>query len=303
MERSKWLVLVILFAGAGCATKNRLSADEYFKQASLNLRDGAYELAVEQYRELLDQHPFSEYSEEAELKIAHAHYLKGSCREAIATLSDFQRRHPTSPYLPLVGYLLGRCYEAEIRPPDRDQSASQSAHAYYLAIAQQHPNSPFADLAREQLNRCRESLAGHEYMVAKFYARRGNAKAAEYRLLDLLNRFEDTDMAAEALYALGQLYREDGERERAKLAFAAVSYHHPNHDIASDAKRALAKLVREEDPPRGDPLVVLKAQSGRTRSLALAQVVELPEPGTSPAPAAGFGPPLGAGGGPFGGRY
>src|SRR5215470_2698215 len=114
------ILVALLIASSGCAAKKQLSAEEYYDKASNDFETGAYQAAVEQYRQLLDQYPFSEYSEEAELKIGHAHYLNRSCPEAIAAFTDFQRRHPTSPYLPLVGFLVGECYEQQMRPPDRD---------------------------------------------------------------------------------------------------------------------------------------------------------------------------------------
>jgi outer membrane protein assembly factor BamD len=300
---------MLAIAFGGCAAKKSLTADQYFEKASKNLREGAYPVAIEQYRELLDQHPFSEYTEQAEFEIARAHYLKGACPEAVGALSDFQRRHPTSPQLAVVSYLVGQCYERQMRPPDRDQSASQHAHAYYLALVQQYPESPFAELAREQMGRCRESLAQHELLVARFYRRRGNELASEYRLLDLVNRFGDTDVSAEALYALGELYQEEGQDERAVLAFAGVTHNHPQHELAAPAREKLASMDAAQSLPSGNPVVVLKARSGRSRNLALAQAMEVPPLETATA-APGMGPaidptgqsgPLGSGSrGPFG---
>jgi len=50
--------------------------------------------------------------------------------------------------------------------------------------------------------------------------------------------------------------------------------------------------------PSGDPVVVLKAQTGRSRNLALTQAVEVPplEPGGAP----GMGPMMNPEGGPMG---
>jgi outer membrane protein assembly factor BamD len=301
------LRLVVLGAAlwlfAGCAAKKPLSADEYFNDGTAALEDGGYPLAVEKFRALLDHHPFSPYSEEAELKIAHAHYLNGSCPEAVAAFTDFQRRHPTSPHLPFVAYLIGRCYQRQMRPPDRDQSASQNAHAYYVAVLQQYPDSPYADLARLDMQYCRNHLAQQELLVAGFYSRRGNARAAEYRLLDLVNRFNDTDVAGEALYELGALYRDRGDSEKAALAFAAVVHHHAAHAAAARAAAALERLQPQVQVVSGDPLLALRAQSGRSRALALAQITEVPPLETPPvgalAPGALPGGQIGSGG-PFG---
>jgi len=293
------LGVLALLAGGCAATKPR-SAAEFFARASESFSTGAYELAVEQYRELLDEYPFSEHTEEAEFQSARAQELAGNCREAIAAFTDFQRRHPTSAYLPAAGYLVGRCYERQMKPPDRDQSASQSAHASYLAVLQQYPESPFADLAREDLEQCRRSLAAHELLVARFYAALGREKAAEFRLFDLLNGFEETPEAARALAALGRLYEEKHRSGKAALAYAALAYHFPHDEAASAARAALSRLAAAEELPAGDPLVVLKAMVGRARKLNLADVLDMPGLPAERGGAVGPGS-IGPQGTPFGG--
>lgn len=236
--------------------------------ANSYLRDGAYPLAIQNYRELLDQYPFSDLAEDAEFKIAHAHFQNRSCPEAIAAFSDFQRRHPTSPHLPLVGYLIGQCHERQMQKPDRDQSAAQSAQAYYQAVINQYPESPYADLARQRLHRCRENLAEHEFNIANFYASQGNDKAAEVRLIDLIKRYNDTDQAADALFMLAAIYDERREPDKAALAVAGLLYHHRDHNLAGAARKQLASLVENpDDRPLGDPVTALLARSGRFRDL------------------------------------
>src|SRR5215510_6572067 len=100
MHRRTVVCLIGLLAVTGSAAKKPGSANEYFKLPSSNFREWSNTQAVDNYRNLLDEYPFSEYSEEAELKIGVAHYKNGSCPEATAAFTDFQRRHPTSPHLP-----------------------------------------------------------------------------------------------------------------------------------------------------------------------------------------------------------
>jgi outer membrane protein assembly factor BamD (BamD/ComL family) len=185
-----------------------------------------------------------------------------------------------------------------MRPPDRDQSAAQNAHAYYLAVTQQYPASPFADLAQERMEYCRDNMARHEKLIADFYASYANRQAAEFRLLDLVNRFNDTDVAGDALFELGNLYQEQGANERAALAFVAVTQYHSENNVARQAEQALARLETKESLPHGDPLAALREKAGRSRALALTEVVDLPEKASRPG-FGGFGG-IPGGGGPFG---
>jgi outer membrane protein assembly factor BamD len=267
--------MLAISALAGCATKKHLSPDEYFNNATEHYRGGALTLAIDEYHELLDQYPFSDYNDEAELKIAHAHYLSGNYAEAIVALTDFQRRHPTSPHLPFVGYTLGMCYVQQMGTADRDQTAARSAQNYFLTVSQQYPDSPFADLARIELGRCRERLAEHELYVADFYSKRGNRLAAKVRLLTLASRYEETDAAVDGLMQLATLCSQLDESGQEVLAYQAVTKSHPASPQAATARQALEGLKAESDPA-GNPVDVLLAQNGRRRSEGSLEPVQVP---------------------------
>jgi outer membrane protein assembly factor BamD len=276
MQRLRFVLPVALVLGAGCSAKQHLSADQYFTEANESFRTGALTLAIEQFHELLDQHPFSEYNEEAELKIAHAHYLAESYPEAIVALTDFQRRHPTSPHLPFVGYYLGMCYVQQMGTVDRDQTAARNALNYFLTVAQQYPDSPFAALARLQLSRCREHLAAHEVYVANFYARHDNDEAAKMRLLTVAARYGDTDTAADGLLRLARLYQRHDNRHHAALAYRAITELHPDSRQAAVALRALKRLPDADVAADVDPVDLLLAANGRRRSPGAFETVQVP---------------------------
>ncbi|GIW43811.1 MAG: hypothetical protein KatS3mg077_1093 [Candidatus Binatia bacterium] len=287
---------VLALALAGCAAKKPKSAAEYFATANEHFRNGAFGAATTEYRELLDQHPFSDFVEEAELRIAHAYYLDRRYAEAVVALTDFQRRHPTSPHLPFVGYLLGMCYARQMLPHDRDQTAAQNAQTYFLTVTRQYPESPFATLARTELSRCRQRLAEHELYVAEFYSKRGNWKAAEARLVDLAARYGDTEEAARGLLQLARYYRSRGLVDRAELAYRAVTQLRPGSPQAIAAQRALQRLQHRSTSFAADPVDVLLALNGRSRVNEVYETAQIPPPqvpqlpsGTSgfPAPALG----------------
>lgn len=298
-------LLFAVLAGSvvlGCASKKPKTAEEYFATANEHFRNGAFSAATTEYRELLDQHPFSDFVEEAELRIAHAQYLDGRYAEAIVALTDFQRRHPTSPHLPFIGYLLGMCYARQMLAYDRDQTAAQNAQTYFLTVVRQFPDSPYAALARSELSRCRQRLAQHELHIAEFYAKRGNWKAAEARLVDLAARYSDTDEALRGLMQLARYYRSRGLNDRAQLAYRAVTQLRPGSRQAVAAQRALQRLPSETPNVAADPIDVLLALNGRSRLDDVYETAQVPPQAPQlPSRASGFpAPALGTGFDPFG---
>jgi len=267
-------IALLAVALAGCGPKATLSADEYFHKASDDFRAGSLSPAIEQYRELLDQHPFSEYTEEAELRIAQAQYLDEDYAAATISLTDFQRRHPTSPQLPAVGYYLGMCYANQIGTIDRDQTAAQNAHTYFSTLVSQYPESPFAQLAREQVSRCRESIASHDMYVANYYRRLNNRKATQVRLLDLAAAYGDTSVGADALLELTTEYSKENNTEYAGLAYKALTDLHPDDPQTVEARKQV-DLAKIDLPKTSDPLGLLLVANGRrrpTQPLTLPQV-------------------------------
>src|SRR5262245_410081 len=95
------LCVITLCVLGGCTTtQRRLSAKEYYAQASAAFEKEDFASAVDHYRELLDQYPLNPYAEEAQLKVAYAYYLDKKYTEAIAAFSDFERAYPTSVHMP-----------------------------------------------------------------------------------------------------------------------------------------------------------------------------------------------------------
>jgi len=255
-----FLALVVTLA-IGCGPKRVPTAEETFSSAKDYFDSGAYELAIQSYRELLDQYPFSEHAAEAEAKIAQAYYLMGRYPEAIAAFGDFERMHPTSPLVPLVNYYLGMSYLRQMRPLDRDQGSSGNAHAYFRAVIDRYPGTPWAQRARLRLRECEEALAAHELYVARFYFRHGNLSAAEARIAKLLKAYAHTDIAGEALYLLGEEYLKRDLQELSELALLALVAHYPDTPPARRASARLAGLTHSATPmaatAAGDPLALL----------------------------------------------
>lgn len=269
--RSLVLASVLTVALCSCGAKATKSADQYFTEAGDHFHSGSLAPAIEEYRELLDQHPFSEYTEEAELRIAQAQYLNEDYAAAIISLSDFQRRHPTSPQLPSIGYYLGMCYAQQMGTIDRDQTAAQNAHTYFATLVSQYPQSPFAQLAREQVSRCRESMASHEKYVADYYRRLNNRKASEIRLLTLAAIYGDTLVGADALLELTTEYAQADNAEYATLAYRALKDLHPDEPQTAKAREVI-DLAQVDLPRTSDPLDLLLIANGRkrpTQALAL----------------------------------
>lgn len=289
--------LAVSFLAACSGTQTRLAPDEYHQQASAAFKDKNYDVAITRYKELLDQYPFDEHAEEAELHIAQSYYKTKKYPEAIAAFNDFQRMHPMSPHLPEVYYLLGKSYMDQMSTIDRDQAAAESAQGWFRVVTERYPESPYSAKARRKRVQCREALAGHELYVASFYFKQRNLKAAENRVKVILESYPETQAATRALEKLADARARAGDTAGAEAARAAA-----------DERRAAFAALPAQGPGSIREGGVPDVTTPATDAL-LANLDERYGPGTSlaggpavptlidPAPAAARGAPRGPGSG------
>lgn len=267
--------LTVLFLSsmlAACGAEKTLSDKEYAQKASESMKEEVYDLAIQQYQKLLEEYPFSDYSEEAQLKIGQAQYENKQYAEAIASFQDFQRMHPTNPNLALTEYYSALAYIDQMGDAVRDQRAAENAQAHLQTLLQRYPESPFSTEAKARLKKCREVLANHELDIGKFYLIWTNPIGAEARLRRLLENYPDTDVAAAGLMHFGNYFRERGDLSRAALAYASLINQYPKSGTLDAARRTLDQLKEKQVSVPDNPLPALVESLGR------------PSVATAPAP-------------------
>ena len=215
---------VLLLLGGCTSVEKRLSAKEYFSQANESYSKEDFLIAVDSYRDLLDQYPLNPYAEEAQLKIAYSYYIEKKYAEAIASFNDFERAYPTSMHLPFVEYYRGMCYLEQLRSLDRDQSVTEKAHDHFKAVTDRFPDSSFTSLAEKKIRVCRDAMAAHELMIAQFYDRYDNVLAAKSRLREIIENYPETDVTIAALEQLESLLLEEDKKDLANIAAQARSF-------------------------------------------------------------------------------
>ena len=256
-----FVALVATVVAVACTNKKPvIPADKLWEEGNQAYSDEAYELAIQRYKALLDQHPFDPNAEEAELKVAQAYYLNRKYAEAISAFGDFERMHPTSQNLAMVEYQLGLAYLEQASTSDRDQQSVINAQTYFRNLVDRFPDSPWTQRAHLRLKECREFLARHEADIAAYYLRHDNLRAAEARLRGLLNDYPETDATADSLYLFARAYERRDEPQGASLALATLVRHHPEGPVAVQARQELSPGAQAAE---ADPLPDLLAHLDR----------------------------------------
>lgn len=256
------LAACLALCAAACGVHQQTPTGEnYYLLGQQAFAQHDYRGSVIYFQKLIDQYPFSPYADDAELKIGLSQYQLKQYAEAISSLSDFEKMHPTSKEIELASYYLAMAHFDQIGRPDQDQSNTEQALQQFEMIERRFPETGFAALAHQQIAICREMLARHQLLIGNFYYKRANFRAAESRLAELMQKWPDTPVGDEALYELGTTLEKEGKKYSAAQAFTAVVLHYPGTIYANKAKYQLKQLHQAVDTEE-DPLRLVLAESG-----------------------------------------
>jgi outer membrane protein assembly factor BamD len=255
------LALIAAVALNGCSAfkkkKPTLAYEErpvelLFNVGATDLDKHQWNDAVNYFREVERQHPYSEWSRRAILMTAYAHYEANDYAEAIADADRFITLYPGNTATPYAYYLKGICYFEQIVDVGRDQASTEQAQLSLGEVIKRYPKTEYAADARLKLDMVLDQLAGKEMTVGRFYLRAGDPIAAIGRFHTVITHYQTTSHTPEALYRLVEAYLTVGLVNEARENGAVLGYNYPGDIWYRDAYNLLtSRGLRPAVSPTG----------------------------------------------------
>lgn len=253
------LGLALLLTGLspiGCATTPEFEdvppADELYAEGLAHLEGRRvlgifpyvdYDAAIESFQAIIDNYPYSEFEERAQLKIADAYFDDERYEEALAYYQDFADLHPQHPKVPYALLRAAKCHYNQIESVDRDQSATKQATAALEKLIREHPYASETREGEEMMVRLRTRLAQNMLHVADFYLERSQWQSAAARYRRVIDEYPGLGLDAVALYRLGVCFEQMRRQDEALRLYHVVV---ENYADTSAARRARARIARAE---------------------------------------------------------
>ena len=203
-----------------------------------------YNAAIESFQAIVDNYPYSDYAEMAELKIADAYFDDERYEEALSYYRDFAELHPDHEEVAYTIFRSALCHERRVRDPNRDQTPTVDALIYLDRLLTRYPHSEYAQRAEILWRQLRTRLAQQISSIADYYLAAGEYEAAAERYRSLLNEYPGLGMDAETLYKLALCYDLLNREDEAALIYQSIVQHYRDSDVAADAR---AQMGRETD--------------------------------------------------------
>lgn len=207
MRRIIFLLVIPAFFLCGChgyKLQEEKSATELMSDGLEKFEDRDYRSAISAYQHVTEWYPFSEHVPTAQLQIAEAYFKLRQYTQAAVSYEEFANLHPQNPSTPYAQYQVGRCFFDQMYTIDRDQDNSRKAMAAFNRFLDRYPESEYADAARAHVKECLRSIASNELLVAKYYFKRKNYKAALNRFRSIAENYADTEVQHIALQYLAK---------------------------------------------------------------------------------------------------
>jgi len=242
------LILASALAAGGCSVfkkkKPTLAYEErpvelLYNAGATRIDNHQWTEAVDYFREVERQHPYSEWARRSILMTAYAHYQANDYAEAISDSDQFISLYPGNPSTPYAYYLKAICYFEQIVDVGRDQASTSEAGAALREVAKRYPYSEYAADARLKLDMVSDQLAGKEMTVGRYYLRSGDAMGAVGRFRTVVDKYQTTSHTPEALYRLVEAYLTLGLVDEARRNAAVLGYNYPGDPWYADAYKLM----------------------------------------------------------------
>ncbi|HEX8127514.1 MAG TPA: outer membrane protein assembly factor BamD [Pyrinomonadaceae bacterium] len=238
---------------------------QLFEEAAKLSRKGRYETARYLFNNIIMTYPESPYLPHAKLAIADTFYLEGTTSALIQAANAYREWQTFFPTDPLADEVLLKVAEVEMRQmglPDRDVAHARKAEQLLKALLQQYPNTALRPDAQIRLGEVQENLGMHTFQVGNFYMDRyergvaPNAKGAQSRYREVIEKYPNFSRRDRALYLLANTYVLEEEPDEAAKYFQELVRNFPNSEYAEKAQEQLDAIGAPKPPP--DPKALAK---------------------------------------------
>ena len=228
---------------------NAPPVEELYNTALDTLEQSKYKKASDQFDEVEQQYPYSQWATKAQLMSSYADYMNGDYDDAIIGLERFIQLHPSHEDIAYAYYLKALAYYDQITDIGRDQLVTKRALESLSDIVRRFPESQYAKDAQLKIDLATDHLAGKEMSIGRFYLKRGNQLAAVNRFKYVVDHYQTTTHVPEALHRLVEAYVAMGLRDEAKKTAAVLGYNYPGSRWYADSYALLTgeKILSEEE--------------------------------------------------------
>jgi outer membrane protein assembly factor BamD len=203
---------------------------EAYQEGVKSLESGDVLYAAKKFNEAEILFPQSEWAPKSALMAAYSYYTQDYYGDTIAELERFLRVYPLSKNLDYVYYLLGVSYYEQIVDEKKDLQSIIKAKKYFEIIIKNYPNTNYSLDAEYKIELVNDTLAAKEMYIGKYYFDKKKWIPAINRFRVVIDDYETTVYAEEALHRLVEVHYLLGLKDEAKKYAKLLGYNYQSSE-------------------------------------------------------------------------
>ncbi|ACT58110.1 outer membrane protein assembly factor BamD [Hirschia baltica] len=215
--------------------------EQLYNEAGRSVDRKQWDRAALEFQEVQRQHPYSEWAERAMLMTAYVQYKSRQYAEVEASAGQYTALYPSSKSAAYAYYLIALSHFDQITDVGRDQGRTELALSALQDVVRRYPTTEYARDAELKIDMVRDQLAGKEMEVGRYYLKSSEFLAAINRFKRVVDEYETTTHAPEALHRLVEAYLSIGLVGQAQAAAAVLGHNYPSSRWYRDSYKLMEK--------------------------------------------------------------
>tara|TARA_B110000438_G_scaffold292122_1_gene330011 strand:+ start:306 stop:1148 length:843 start_codon:yes stop_codon:yes gene_type:complete len=203
---------------------------EAYQEAINYLEEGDALYAASKFNEAELLFPQSIWAPKSALMAAYAYYSQNYYKDAIAELDRFLKVYPKNKNLDYVYYLMSVSYYEQIVDEKKDLQSIIKAKKYFEIVIKDYPKTSYALDSEFKIDLINDLLASKEMYIGRYYFERKKWIAAINRFKIVVEDYETTIYAEEALHRLVEVHYTIGLKDEAKKFANLLGYNYQSSE-------------------------------------------------------------------------
>ena len=224
-----------------------------YNEAYKALELGDPYFAAQKFSEAELLYPQSEWAAKSALMASYSYYMQNFYPEALSNLERYLKTYPSDANIAYAHYLMAICYYETIEDEKRDIAPLLNARSKFNYILENYPNTDFALDSKFKLDLINDILAAKEMYLGRHYVKKTKWIAAINRFKTVIDDYDQSIFAEEALHRLVEIYYKIGLIEESEKYASVLGYNYLssewykktykifNQDYDSEAVKTLTK--------------------------------------------------------------
>ena len=262
MLRSKILVFfIVLFLSSSCSkevSKKSIikeksmesQVQESYREGMEALESGDVLYAAKKFNEAEILFPQATTAPQSALMAAYSYYSQDYYADAIAELKRFLKIYPTHKDLGYVYYLLAVCYYEQIVDEKKDLQSIVNAKQNFNIVLRRYPNTEYAIDAEFKIDLIDDILAAKEMYLGRYYFDKKKWIPAINRFREIIDNYDTTVYAEEALHRLVEVHYTIGLIDEAEKYAQLLGYNYQSSKWYENSYSLFDKTYKKREKER-----------------------------------------------------